>query len=400
MFGWEFPPNNSGGLGTACFGLTKGLAEQGVEVLFVVPTSDIEHNYPHLKKFIIADDNRTLKAAGRKGLLTAYMTSGQYILERGRYKGKAIYGQDLFSEVSRYAHAAGLIAQNEDFDIIHAHDWMSFGAGVHAKQKTGKPLIVHVHATEFDRTGGHPNQYVYDMERHGMHAADLIISVSNYTKNMIVNHYGIEPNKVKVVHNSVDVGYPSSGQSRLPTGDKVVLFLGRMTLQKGPDYFLAAARRVLEVIPNVTFVMAGTGDMAPQIIRRAAELGIAHKVLFTGFLSGEELSRAYQMADLYVMPSVSEPFGLTALEAMQHGTPVLISKQSGVSEVVRHCLKVDFWDIDLMAGKIIAILRHPELLNSMKQNSIKEISGLSWSKPARECLQAYNTLLASSQQKA
>src|SRR3989344_1124964 len=200
MFGWEFPPNNSGGLGTACFGLTKGLAEQGVEVLFVVPTSDIEHNYPHLKKFIIADDNRTLKAAGRKGLLTAYMTSGQYILERGRYKGKAIYGQDLFSEVSRYAHAAGLIAQNEDFDIIHAHDWMSFGAGVHAKQKTGKPLIVHVHATEFDRTGGHPNQYVYDMERHGMHAAALIISVSNYTKNMIVNHYGIEPNKVKVVH--------------------------------------------------------------------------------------------------------------------------------------------------------------------------------------------------------
>jgi glycosyltransferase involved in cell wall biosynthesis len=253
-----------------------------------------------------------------------------------------------------------------------------------------------VHATEFDRTGGNGvNQVVYNLERQGMHLADSIIAVSNFTKNKIVEHYGINPDKVQVVYNAIEFNgnHFSHEHFGIKKGNKVVLFMGRITLQKGPDYFLYAAKRVLEVDPNVRFIIAGSGDMATRMIEKAAELGIADKVLFAGFLRGPDIDKAYQMADLFVMPSVSEPFGLTPLEAMRNKTPVLISKQSGVSEVINNCLKVDFWDIDKMANQIIGTLKYQEAHDSLRENGFCEVQKFNWDEPARKCIDIYRKVL-------
>ncbi|MFH1408884.1 MAG: glycosyltransferase family 4 protein [Nanoarchaeota archaeon] len=390
MFGWEFPPQNSGGLGTACYGLTKGLSEHEVNVTFVMP-----HMGPHDHDFlrvISAADIAHVNIKTVDSTLTPYLTTKGYakrILKYGQSQKNNLYGKDLHAEVHRFSEQAAIIAENEEFDVIHAHDWITFPAGIKAKKRSKKPLVVHVHATEFDRTGGNVNQYVYNIEREGMHEADAIIAVSNYTKNKIVEHYGISPEKVKVVHNAV---IWENAPGRIPRKDKVVLFLGRITLQKGPDYFLYAAHRVLQHDPDTTFVIAGSGDMQPFIIEKAAELGIADKVLFSGFLSGSDVDRAYQMADLYVMPSVSEPFGITPLEAMRNGTPVLISKQSGVSEVITHCLKCDFWDIDQMANMMLSVLRYPALSGSLTDNGSVEVKGFNWKDSAKKCIDVYHAL--------
>src|SRR5208282_766409 len=268
----------------------------------------------------------------------------------------AQYAGDLLAEVQRYAMLAAEIARNESFDVGHAHDWMTFPAGLAVAALKGVPLVVHVHSTEFDRSGLHVDQRIYEIERRGMHSAMRIIAVSYLTKNLITHHYGIDPAKVEVVYNAIE----SNGNGmevekyNIHKDEKIVLFLGRITMQKGPEYFLAAAKKVLEVMDNVKFVMAGSGDMIRRTIEMAAALGIGHKVLFTGFLRGTDVEKVFKMADLYVMPSVSEPFGIAPLEAMSHDVPVIISKQSGVSEVLGHALKVDFWDIDEMANKIIA----------------------------------------------
>ena len=408
MFGWEFPPYNKGGLGTACLGLTKGLAKNDVDVTFVIPKAPRGMKAQHGHVDILVANN--IKGSGNvqfqeiKTLLAPYVTEQEY-LRRYAASGKLqeedadgddeVYGKDIYSEVVRYANRAFIIASNMDFDIIHAHDWMTYKAGIAAKNVSGKPLVVHIHATEFDRTGGNGvNQGVYDIEREGFHAADRILAVSQFTKNTVVQHYGVPPERVEVVHNAVE--FPDERiehSSRLSETDGIVLFLGRLTLQKGPDYFVEAAKKVLDYRPNTTFVIAGSGDMETRTISRCAELGISSKVLFTGFLRGKDIDRAYSMADLYVMPSVSEPFGITPLEALRNGTPVLISRQSGVSEVVNHALKCDFWDIDQMTNKMLAVLQYKSLHHELSQNGNREVMRMSWNTAASKCVDVYHRLI-------
>ena len=386
MFGWEFPPFNSGGLGTACLGLTRALSREGIDITFVLPKK-LPHEASHVK--IVYADLGGMRARIVNSSLSPYITCSRY----GRaYRKDSIYGDDLFSEVSRYAQLGARIASEEQFDIIYAHDWLSFGAGIEAKRVSGKPLIAHIHATEFDRSGGtNVNQEVYDIERAGMEGADSVIAVSQRTKDLIVERYGIPPEKIQVVHNGIDaedMPTESVSTSRLRSlkddGYKIVLFMGRITLQKGPDYFVRTAKRVLQYEPNTLFILAGSGDMEHQMMELVAQEGIAGNVLFPGFLRDAERSEAYAIADLFVMPSVSEPFGIVPLESMRAGTPVLISKQSGVSEVVRHALKVDFWDTEDMADKIVSVLRNPALHETLREHGVREVLGITWSRAAEK----------------
>ena len=396
MFGWEFPPLSSGGLGTACYGLTKSLSKKGVEITFVLPSaSDI--NDADFVKFRSANEIKNLKIRKIDSTIRPYMTSENYsgYMSQKSSRIAKIYGSTLFDEVYRYTLAAEKIAEEEDFDIIHCHDWMTFGAGISAKEKKNRPLVLHVHSTEHDRTGGHMvNQYVYDLERKGLHKADKIIAVSNFTKDKIMKHHGVPSEKIAVVHNAVD--FPQNcceEQMHLKGRDRIVLFLGRLTLQKGPDYFVYAAKKILEHEKNVKFIIAGTGDMEPFVIEKAAELGISGKIMFAGFLNPEEVEKAYRTADIYVMPSVSEPFGITALEAMKNKTAAIVSKQSGVSEVINHCLKVDFWDVDELSNQVISVLRYNPLQEALKENGYSESRKLSWEAPAQKCIDVYNQLI-------
>lgn len=385
MFGWEFPPYNSGGLGTACYGLTKSLSKLNTEISFVLPYDpDLEEDFINL----VATKVKIKKV---DSILTPYATSSSYIKQKQKRPMPNIYGCSLFEEVYRYSENAKRIALEEDFEVIHCHDWMTFQAGINVKKIRQKPLVVHVHSTEFDRTGGHGvNQYVYDIEKKGMQEADIVIAVSNFTKNKIIEHYEINPDKIVVVHNAVE--FKDTPNFEISKRDKVVLFLGRITLQKGPEYFLYAAKKVIEKDPSVKFIVAGSGDMEAFIIEKAAELGINRNVLFAGFLQGNDVDKAYKMADLYVMPSVSEPFGITALESIRNGTPVLISKQSGVSEVVVNCLKADFWDINELANKMLAALRYNVLHQTLKEHGEIEVKKFNWDEPARKCIEIYNKL--------
>ncbi|MBI4127462.1 MAG: glycosyltransferase family 4 protein [Parcubacteria group bacterium] len=398
MFGWEFPPFNSGGLGVACLGLTKALAQEGVEVLFVLPRKLPVSSSS--MRFLFADQEAKVTVKNLDLLLTPYITSHGYEEARRRH-GSSLYGTGLFAEVHRYARLAEEIARREDFDVIHAHDWLSFGAGLAAKEVSGKPLVVHVHATEFDRTGGNTiNQYVYEKEREGLHAADRVVTVSTFTKQMVVDHYGVNPTKISVIHNAVEHDErrcaPSGFLALKNEGTKIVLFVGRLTLQKGPDYFLRAAKRVLTYDRSILFLMAGAGDMERQIMEEAAYLGIADRVLFLGFLRDEELGEVYRSADLFVMPSVSEPFGITPLEALSYGTPVLISKQAGVGEVLPHALKVDFWDIEEMANQILAALSYPVLREVLIDEGKRDAARCSWQDSARSVITLYQHLLGPS----
>lgn len=394
MFGWEFPPMNTGGLGTACYGLTKGLSQNGVDIVLVLPQAAAEpdrHGFLKIRRANVA----SVKVKLVESAMAAYMNPSQYEQHMLKMKGiKPIYGSNLFEEVERFAQQAALIAKEEQFDIIHAHDWMTYGAGIAAKRASGKPLVVHVHATEFDRTGGMgANEHVYQAEMEGMRQADAVIAVSGYTKQKIIEHYSIPESKIKVVHNAIDRDdIPEVCIEKNPA-QKTVLYLGRITLQKGPDYFIEAAKKALESDPNIRFIIAGSGDMELSMIEKAAGLGIGHNVLFAGYLKDEELHRAYRMADLYVMPSVSEPFGITPLEAVMNKTPVIISKQSGVKEVLKHSLQVDFWDIDQMANKMVAALRYKEMHSELQKNSYDEVSRLSWSRSAQKCVDVYSSVL-------
>jgi len=412
----------SGGLGTACHGITKALTRLGHEVVFVVPRmkgkGDPSHvelisasEVPVPEQYLTEDhifhglDVRTIQS-----LLSPYLNERQYrdLLqdqelthlawdkeqkEEKRYRLFEIsehYGPNLVAEVLRYGKVAGVIAENHTFDVIHAHDWMTIFAGLHAKKISGKPLILHIHALEFDRSGEHVNQDIYDIERLGMSLADRIIAVSHYTKNLIVNRYGVHPEKISVVHNAVSRAEAGAAYKVEKDIDKkIVLFLGRITFQKGPDYFVEAAAKVLKEVPDVTFVMAGAGDMMPRMIKRVAELGIGKNFHFTGFLQGAEVEQIFTMSDLYVMPSVSEPFGISPLEAMIYDVPVIISKQSGVSEILRHALKVDFWDVKEMANKIISILKHSALSDEIVERSREEVRKIRWENAAEKIVAAY-----------
>ncbi len=385
MFGWEFPPHNSGGLGTACYGLTKSLSKLKTEIAFVLPR--ISDNMEAQFITLIPANLKTIQI---NSPIVGYMTSKEYQKYSKTIKNN-IYGPTLFAEVKRYAQLASEIAKTHPHQIIHAHDWMTYQAGLKAKQISNKPLIIHVHATEFDRTGGHGvNQHVYNIEKQGMEQADHIIAVSNFTKNKIIEHYHIPKEKITVIHNAVNfTNFKSNQEFEINKQDKVILFLGRITIQKGPDWFIYLAKKILDHDPNFKFIIVGSGDMEGKTIEKAAELNIADKVLFTGFLRGHDLDQVYQLANLYVMPSISEPFGITPLEAMRNNTPCLISKQSGVSEVIQHCLKADFWDIEKMADQIISILKYQEGYQHLKENATREVKKFSWDTPAKKCLNLY-----------
>jgi glycogen synthase len=331
------------------------------------------------------------KADSRSKSVLRKTKTGKYVTAASPPTALAHYGGDLFSQVHRYAQLVREVAAEEDFDVIHAHDWMTFPAAMAVADMTRKPLVVHVHSTEKDRSGQNVNDRIYQIERQGMHRANRIIAVSRYTQRICVDNYGINPRKIHVVYNAIQPF--SIHHSKEENGDKVVLFLGRITMQKGPEYFLFAAKKIIELVENVKFIMAGNGDMYHRMINLAAELGIGHKVLFTGFLQGDDVARMYRMADLYVMPSVSEPFGIAPLEAISNDVPVMISKQSGVSEVLGHVLKVDFWDIDEMANKMFAVLKYPALQKTLRQNGSAEVKKFNWTDSARSCIDVYNSVI-------
>lgn len=422
MFGWEFPPHISGGLGTACYGLTKGMITKGMDVTFVVPKAygDESNNAVKMvgannQKVSISEEEYELfwekiKTIGISSYLVPYLSPEEFKLytssieeqtQRIRasvfdqsftFSGK--YGKDLIEEVARYALVAGKIANNENHDVIHTHDWMTFPAGITAKKTSKKPLVIHVHATEFDRSGEHVNQQVFDIERNGMQNADKIIAVSNRTRNTIIQRYGIAEDKVTTIHNAIIPSKPSIPIDHpIQKEDKIVTFLGRITFQKGPDYFVEVASKVLSRMGNVRFVMAGSGDMMEKMITLAAKKRIGNKFHFTGFLKGDEVRKMYSMSDVYVMPSVSEPFGISPLEAMQANVPVIISKQSGVSEILKHAIKVDFWDTEATANAIYALLNYKGIAQLFKQNGKKEIETLKWETAANKVKNLYETLL-------
>lgn len=432
MYGWEFPPHISGGLGVACFGLTRALADKGHQITFVVPRLESPDNTPHLdlvgvNQFPLnpASDEQahfisrqiealsgTINTETISSPLSPYLTKEQYLLELQRLEARrdeiraqqedengfmldmsGDYGPNLMTEIMRYASVAGSIASRVPHDIIHAHDWLTMLAGIEARNISGAPLVVHVHATEFDRSGVQVNQAIYDIERHGMEQADQVIAVSHYTKETLVRHYGISPDKIAVVHNAVTREFaPHATDYQRQTREKVVLFLGRITFQKGPDYFVEAAARVLAAREDVRFVMAGSGDMAPRMIERIAELKLGRKFHFTGFLRGSEVEKIFRESDVYVMPSVSEPFGISPLEAMHYDVPVIISKTSGVAEVLHSALKVDFWDVDELASKILAVLSHEPLRREMIEHGAEELKALQWSTAAIQVTDVYAAL--------
>jgi glycosyltransferase involved in cell wall biosynthesis len=417
MLGWEFPPFISGGLGTACYGLTKAMDQLGAKVTFVLPkmvggryATHVNLLTPESPIFAKSkfDKLKNTTFCTINSPLQPYLSADAYqqqieeTLKQkhggnvGQFAGGMDYMGDMYAEVNRYAAVAVELARGEQFDIVHAHDWMTYPAGIVVSAMSEKPLIVHVHSTEFDRSGENINQMIYDIERKAMHAADKIIAVSYFTRNIIISRYGVSGEKVEVVHNGVErngSGDWALTESGIDKDEKVVLFLGRITMQKGPEYFLTAAKKVLEVMDNVKFVMAGSGDLMYKAVEMAAELGIGSKVLFTGFLQGEDVQKIYKMADLYVMPSVSEPFGIAPLEALDNDVPVIISKQSGVSEVLTHALKVDFWDINEIANKIIAVLKYPPLEMTLRDHGNFEIRKLRWKDSAQKCLRIYQEVM-------
>ncbi len=418
MFGWEFPPHITGGLGTACFGLTKGLVKHGIEVTFVVPKAfgdeikegfrlvnasdlvlDFEQNETRsfLEKIQYMEIGSNLVPYLDPEEFELAVTSQkreesvEHTVFSRQYNFSGKYGPNLMEEVSRYALVASSLASSGNFDVIHAHDWLTYPAGIAARKISGKPLVVHVHATEFDRSGENVNQPVYDIERQGMSEADKVITVSNLTRQIVIDRYGIPPDKVFTVHNAVEpVERPELEGVTKHVKEKVVTFLGRVTYQKGPDYFVEAAYKVLKRDSNVRFVMAGSGDLLNRMIRRVAQLKIATKFHFTGFLSGPDVDKMFAMSDVYVMPSVSEPFGISPLEAMRSNVPVVISKQSGVAEVLQHALKVDFWDIDALADAIYGILHYDGLRKMFIRYGKTEVDNLLWENAAVHIIDVYN----------
>ena len=422
MFGWEFPPHISGGLGTACYGLTRGLAHNGVEVALVVPkaygdedqtsarivnASDFafdprqiryntfQHEISYLEvnsqlvPYIGIDDYYNVVNQIESGVFEVSEDGGG----KRRYQFQGGYGANLMQEVEKYALVAEEIARSQQYDVIHAHDWLTYRAGIAAKRVSGKPLVVHIHATEYDRSGeNNRNEIVYGLEKEGMMAADAVCAVSNLTRQIVIDKYGIPAEKVFTLHNAVEPALRQVDGQR-PLKEKIVTFLGRVTFQKGPEYFVETAKRVLEKDDNVRFVLAGDGDMMPRVIRRVAELGISDKFHFTGFLRGKDIDKMFGMSDVYVMPSISEPFGISPLEAMQSGVPVVISKQSGVSEVLQYAIKVDFWDIDATADAIYGILHYPSLAKLFSEKGCEEANNLKWEDVAARLKRIYELVV-------
>lgn len=425
MFGWEFPPHIAGGLGTACYGIVKGLSHCGVSTMFVMPSASGDEDQSAAQIINASDvpvqitdtmnvddflDKVQFVHIGTN--MVPYLDPAEFhtLVEEDRrrqvrdfsvhyghtYKFSGKYGSNLMEEVARYAMVGGTIAMThkDEFDVIHAHDWLTYMAGIAAKRLSGKPLVVHVHATSFDRSSDNNiDTRVYDIEKHGMEAADKVITVSDLTRNIVITKYGIDPSKVVTVHNAVDFSGRSNVNVERGVKDKVVTFLGRITFQKGPEYFIEAAAKVLKRCDNVRFVMAGSGDMMNRSIRQVARLGISDRFHFTGFLRGKEVQEMFALSDVYVMPSVSEPFGISPLEAMRTGVPSVISKQSGAAEVLKYAFKVDFWDVDAMADEIYALLKYPALANFASKYGFDEVNTLKWNNAAVKIKNVYESVI-------
>ena len=425
MFGWEFPPHIAGGLGTACYGIVKGLAHNDVETMFVMPSasgdedksaadiinaSDVPveitdtmnvddfldkvqfvHIGTNMVPYLDPEEFHTLVEEDRKRQVRDFTVNYGHT-----YKFSGKYGSNLMEEVARYAMVGGTIAMThkDEFDVIHAHDWLTYNAGIAAKRLSGKPLVVHVHATSFDRSSDNNiDTRVYEIEKRGMEAADKVITVSDLTRNIVITKYGIDPAKVVTVHNAVDFSGRSEVKVEKGVKDKVVTFLGRITFQKGPEYFIEAAAKVLKRCDNVRFVMAGSGDMMNRSIRQVARLGISDRFHFTGFLRGNEVQKMFALSDVYVMPSVSEPFGISPLEAMRSGVPSVISRQSGAAEVLKYAFKVDFWDVDAMADEIYALLQYPALSQFASKFGYDEVNTLKWNNAAAKIKSVYESVV-------
>ncbi|HBN04585.1 MAG TPA: 4-alpha-glucanotransferase [Bacteroidales bacterium] len=422
MFGWEYPPHITGGLGTACFGLTKAMVNQGDEVIFIVPKAygdesteaarivnasdvviDLSSDYykeywsnlsyievnSKLIPYVGMDDyynviNRRVKDREE----TAHLNS------KRKYEFTGKYTSSLMDEVEKYAMVAASMARDYDYDIIHAHDWLTYKAGIVAKNISGKKLVIHVHATEFDRSGENINQAVFDIEKYGMDNADHIVCVSDLTKNIVITRYGQNPDKVSTIYNGANSLIYKDIQVEKAVKEKVVTFLGRITFQKGPDYFIEAAAKVLKYDKNIRFVMAGSGDMLNRMVALVAKKRISKHFHFTGFLKGDDVTKMFALSDVYVMPSVSEPFGISPLEAMNANVPVVISKQSGVSEVLKYAIKVDFWDIDAMANAIYCLVHYPALSKMFIKKGKKEVEEIRWEDSAKKLRNLYYKLLS------
>ena len=422
MFGWEFPPHIAGGLGTACEGIVKGLAHNGVEVLFVMPSasgdedqscariinasdvavsnvSDSVEEFIDKVKFINVDSSLVPYVDPSEYYEAIEKMKKEHVSETSvgfgqKFKFSGKYGANLLEEVSRYAQVGGTIAMQNEFDVIHAHDWLTYLAGIAAKELTGKPLVVHVHATSFDRgSDDMVDSRVYAIEKRGMEAADCVVTVSDLTRNIVINRYGIDPAKVVTVHNAVDFSGRDDIKVKRAVSDKIVTFLGRITFQKGPEYFIEAAAKVLKRTPHVRFVMAGSGDMMNKAIRQVARLGISDRFHFTGFLRGKEVQKMFALSDVYIMPSVSEPFGISPLEAMRSNVPAIISHQSGAAEVLKYALKVDFWDVDAMADDIYALLQYPALARFATKQGYDEVNELKWNGATAKLKKVYESVV-------
>ena len=421
MFGWEFPPHISGGLGTACYGMTKGLAHNDVDVLFVMPSASGDEDQSDIS-IINASDVATADTTlsideflGKVEFLRigsnimpyvdpedySKLTAEERMMQseefkyhfHNKYKFSGKYGTNLMEEVVRYSMVGGTLALQNNFDVIHAHDWLTYLAGIAAKRVSGKPLVIHVHATEYDRTGENVNTQVYAIEQMGMREADKVITVSDWTRNIVINKYGIDPEKVVTVHNAVDFSNRETLVAKRGVPEKTVTFLGRITFQKGPEYFIEAAHKVIQKTNNVRFVMAGSGDLLNRSIRRVAQLGMADKFHFTGFLRGADVQKMFALSDVYVMPSVSEPFGISPLEAMQSNVPTIISKQSGVAEVLKYAIKVDFWDIDALADAIYGLVTYPAIAKMAGEKGYDEVNSLKWDHAAAKIKDVYQAAM-------
>lgn len=412
MFGWEFPPHILGGLGTASYGLTKGMAMQNdMELTFVIPKPYGDEDQSFLKIIgacnvpVVWKENDWQHVNQRIGSQMhpdeyfwlrngiKYNFSRIHTNELGCISFSGRYPDNLIEEIGNYEAVASVLAHQLDFDIIHSHDWLTYPAGVFAKQISGKPLVIHVHATDFDRSRGQVNPTVYGIEKRGMDMADHIITVSNLTRKIVIEKYHQDPNKVTTVHNAVEPLHDADSFTKTKRNDKVVTFLGRITMQKGPEYFVEAAHLVLQKTKGVRFVMAGSGDMMNAMIDLAAKRGISDKFHFTGFLKGRQVHEMLAESDVYIMPSVSEPFGISPLEAMQVGTPSIISKQSGCAEILQHAIKTDYWDIEAMADAIYAIVKNPAMYDSLRNLGRDEVNNIKWYDAGLKVREIYNKVL-------
>ncbi len=420
MFGWEFPPQITGGLGTACYGITKSLAKQNVNVLFVVPKTfgNEDKRFAAIQdageipsKYLNSNSEEFWKKVQYREVsakLVPYVTPENYekqlekdvlISKQSNEKSdftpfSGQYGIDLWNEIDRYSMVTSLLARKEKYDIIHAHEWLTFPAGIAAKKISGKPLVVHIHATEFDRNGGKINKDIYSIERRGMELSDKIITVSNFTKNIVIKQYGIKPDKIITIHNGIDENTNNTiNKPERLTGEKIVTFLGRITYQKGPEYFIEAAHKVLQKQSNVRFIIAGSGDLKDKIVSQVKNLGISANVSFPGFLNNDEINKLFSQTDLFVMPSVSEPFGIAPLEALRSKVPVIISKQSGVAEVIKHAIKVDYWDINALSDAIWGVLNYSTLSRLLALKGSRDVDKLRWENAGRQIHELYKSLV-------